>query len=113
MVNFFAALAVLRLRIGRVDGRAVATTAAKTVIASALMGAAVWAVAAAIGDGHRAVQVGVAISIGLVSFAVLTRILRIREFDEALEAVLRRSRGTEAEPAPAAGVSPRRPRLPR
>lgn len=88
MLNFVCALAALRLRIGRIDGRAILTTTAKAILASGLMGVAVWAVAASIGPAHRALQVGGAILTGMLVFAVAAYLLRLRELVETARSIV-------------------------
>ena len=85
MLNFLVALAALRARIGRVDGRAVARTAARTLLASIVMGAACWAIAASVPT--PALQVGLAVPAGVAIFALLARLLRLRELDDILQMV--------------------------
>jgi putative peptidoglycan lipid II flippase len=82
MANFVAALGVLRLRVGRIGGRAVARMAAKTLVASALMGVAVRFVAASVGPDRRALQVALSVLTGVLVFALAALLLRIREIRE-------------------------------
>jgi putative peptidoglycan lipid II flippase len=93
-VNFAILLALLRRRMGRLDGRAILGTAVKTAAASAVMGVACWAFAAgverALGTASlpaRLTQVGGAIAVGVLVFAALARLLRVRELDETLDVI--------------------------
>jgi putative peptidoglycan lipid II flippase len=88
MLNFLVALAALRARIGRVDGRAVVRTASRTLAASLVMGAVCWAVAASVAG--PALQVGLAVPAGVAVFGVLAWVLRLREIDEIVGMIRRR-----------------------
>jgi putative peptidoglycan lipid II flippase len=90
-LNFLLLLALLRRRMGSLDGRAILTAGAKTAAASAAMGVACWATAAgveyALGTtslAARLAQVGGAIGVGVLVFAALARALRLRELDETV-----------------------------
>ncbi len=82
MLNFVGALAALRWRIGRVDGRRVLSTAGRVLAASSVMAAVVWTIAAAIGPSHRLLQVGAAVPVGAAIFALVARLLDVREMSD-------------------------------
>jgi len=102
---FNAALLLWRLatRMGGVDGRRVAVTFAKTLIAASVMAAAAWlaehwlvGLLPSPSTAARLVRVGVSISTGVVVLAAAARLLRIAEFDEAWRSVLARVQGTRS-----------------
>jgi putative peptidoglycan lipid II flippase len=86
-----------RSRLGRLDGRRVATTFVKTAVASAVMGTGSLFVFQALDGrfGHDAIwsrllQVGAAIATAIVVYYGGCRLLRVRELDHALAAFLPR-----------------------
>jgi putative peptidoglycan lipid II flippase len=90
-LNFVVLLALLRARLGGIDGRAGAALAVKACLASAVMGAACLATS----DGieawlgaesflPRLAQVGGAIAVGVAVFAISARLLGVRELDDTL-----------------------------
>jgi hypothetical protein len=92
---------LLRGRIGGLDERPIVVAFAKIAAAALVMAAA--AVGAEAGLRHvlpgvsisaRLTHVLGGIAAGLVVLALAARLLRIREFDQAVAAVLRRDRGT-------------------
>lgn len=81
---------LLRRRLGGLDDRRVATALVKIVAASAVMAAAAVGVANAVpgavavgGFAGRVLQVGAAITAGLLALAASARVLRIAELDQA------------------------------
>lgn len=99
VLNAVVLLALLGRRLEGLDGRRVAASGVRIAIASAIMGAVVWYAAGWLdgalpgsGLGLRLTRVGLSIGVGLVSIAVLARLLRIDEFDQALHRVLSRVR---------------------
>jgi putative peptidoglycan lipid II flippase len=94
------ALVVLRRRIGRLEGRRTLDTVGRVVVASALTGAAAWAVATWIGEavdltsfGGRALQVFSAVGVGVLVFVGAALILRIDEVDTVKRTLTARFRG--------------------
>lgn len=97
MLNAGLLLALLNRRIGGLQGRRVAITFGKMLVASAAMGAAAyftseWLTAALPGgmDIVKLARVAASIAIGLLVLAASSRLLRVAEFDEAFSRVLRR-----------------------
>jgi putative peptidoglycan lipid II flippase len=97
MFNAVALFWLLGRRLGGLEGRRIATSLLKIVIASIVMGLAAWSTSAwltrAIPDDAllwKAVRVTAAIGSGVIVLIVSARLLRIAEFEEALKRVLRR-----------------------
>jgi putative peptidoglycan lipid II flippase len=97
MFNAVTLLWLLRRRLGGLDGRRIATSLLKIVVASIVMGLAAWYMSfwltRAIPDDAllwKAVRVTAAISTGVAVLVLSARALRIAEFEEALKRVLRR-----------------------
>jgi putative peptidoglycan lipid II flippase len=97
MFNAVALLWLLRRRLDGLEGRRIATSLVKILIASFVMGLAAWYTSAwltrAIPDDAlvwKAVRVAAAIAAGVAALAASARLLRIAEFEEALKQVLRR-----------------------
>lgn len=97
MFNAVALLWLLRQRLDGLEGRRIATSLVKILIASFVMGLAAWYTSGwltrAIPDDAlvwKAVRVTAAIAAGVVALVVSARLLRIAEFEEALKHVLRR-----------------------
>jgi len=97
--NAAALLWLLRGRLGGLEGRRIATSLLKIVVASIVMGLAAWYTSAwltrAIPDDAllwKAVRVTAAIAAGVATLVLSARLLRIAEFEEALKRVLRRLR---------------------
>jgi len=94
---------IFRRRHGRLGGRAIAWSYARTTLASALAAGAAygawWSLDQALGReiGFQVVSVGVALVLGTAVFLLAARILRIRELD-ALVSLVRRSRSSEGTP---------------
>ncbi len=89
---------LLRRRIGRLGGRRILTNFIRILSASSIMGIVSWLVARAF-EPHvvtlnlRVLQVGVAIVAGLVTLALVSTILGIKEMRTILEIVTGRIRG--------------------
>lgn len=86
-----------RSGVGGLDGRRAAVTLAKTVVVSGAMGLATALVYrlldGALGHDHiwsRAASVGGAIGAGIVSFFIGCKMLRVRELEQALSAIIHR-----------------------
>jgi putative peptidoglycan lipid II flippase len=97
MFNAVALLWLLRRRLDGLEGRRIATSLLKILIASLVMGLAasytsVWLTRAIPDDVllWKAVRVAAAIGAGVVALVASARLLRIAEFEEALKQVLRR-----------------------
>jgi putative peptidoglycan lipid II flippase len=95
--NALALLLLLQRRIGGLDGRRLATAAIKISIAAAVMGAVAVLAERALegwlpGDSEltRVLRVVVAIGAAIVALIAVARLLRIEEFTEASNRVLRR-----------------------
>lgn len=103
IANGALALLLLRRELRGVGGRHLAATLAKILIASALMGAAVWWVGAnlgalmpGMGTIPQAARLFASIGAGLATVAVAARALRMPELDELL-GVMRVRAGARAE----------------
>ena len=101
MFNAVTLLWLLRRRLGGLEGRRIATSLIKIVIASMVMGLAAWSMSfwmtRAIPDDAllwKAVRVTAAIATGVAVLVLSARVLRIAEFEEALKRVLRRLKPT-------------------
>jgi putative peptidoglycan lipid II flippase len=95
--NAAALLLLLRGRIGGLEGRRIAVSFSKIMVASILMGAAAWYTAhwlggAVPGRGEivKGIRVFASIGVGLLVLVASARLLRIAEFDEAFSRVVRR-----------------------
>src|SRR3990172_8637375 len=84
-----------RSRLGRLDGRRTVTTLAKTAAASSVMGGLSYATFLALDGtfGHHAIwarllQVGLAIGVALLAYFIGCKLLRVRELDQALSALV-------------------------
>ena len=94
LVNFVLLLSLMRRKLGRLEGRRLASSLLKICLASALMAAAAWLVSAQISShlplGRSALylaQVVAATGLGAVVFYFGCRLLRVTELDEAIDAV--------------------------
>ena len=95
--NAGALLVLLRGRIGGLEGRRIAVSLAKISIASLLMGAASWYTSQWLegalggrGEVEKIIRCLGSIAAGLVVLVASARLLRIAEFDEAFNRVVRR-----------------------
>ena len=100
LVNAGLLMTLLSKRIGGIDGPRVTQTFVKIGAASAVMGAAAYYahawLAGLVGtasDMPRAIAVTGAIGAGVAALAVAAKIVRLAEFEDAMNAVLRRVRG--------------------
>jgi putative peptidoglycan lipid II flippase len=101
LFNATLLLWLLRGRLAGLDERRIVTSFAKILVASAVMGAAAWQANAVLtmmvaGEtvAARLIRVSSDIALALVVLVVAARVLRIREFTEALANVRRRVLGT-------------------
>ena len=99
LFNAVVLLWLLRRRLGGIDGRRVGIALLKILAASTAMGlaaylASAWTAASMSRESELAKALGVLIPIGvgLLTLAAAARLLRIREFTDALSRVLRRVR---------------------
>jgi putative peptidoglycan lipid II flippase len=99
MANGGALLVLLRSHLDGLEEARLAATLVKTIAASVVMAAASFGVERALstlmpgqGFGTQAVRLGAAIAAGLVLLGASAKILRIREFDEALAGMTARLR---------------------
>jgi len=95
--NALMLVVLLRRRIGGLDGRRLATASIKISIAAAIMGGVALQASRMLegwlpGDGEltRALRVGLAIGAAIVALIAAARLLRIEEFTEASNRVVRR-----------------------
>jgi putative peptidoglycan lipid II flippase len=95
--NAGALLLLLRGRIGGLEGRRLAVSFLKILVASILMGTAAWYAAQWLegalpgrGEFEKGIRVFASIATGLLVLVASARLLRIAEFDEALSRVVRR-----------------------
>jgi putative peptidoglycan lipid II flippase len=100
IVNAALLMTLLSRRIGGLDGARVFDTFARVAAASIVMGAVAWYthgwLAGVFGTGAslaRAINVGGAIAAGIAALAAVSKLLRLQEFEEAMNAALRRVRG--------------------
>jgi len=103
LVNAILLMTLLARRIGGIDGARVAKTFLKVAAASIVMGAVAYYtqawLAGRVGTTHdltRAMAVGGGIGAGMIALAASAKILRLSEFEEAMNAVMRRVRGTRS-----------------
>ncbi len=88
--NFIVALAVLRVRIGGFDGRAVLRTGLKTLAASAVMGVVCWATSRSLA-ASPVIQVAASVAVGIVTFVACGLALRIGELGTVFRALTGRT----------------------
>jgi putative peptidoglycan lipid II flippase len=93
LVNGLWLLLLLRRHLGHVEDAYLGATLGKTVLASLIMAAVAWEVqrlggrvVPAAGTLTQAAQLGLSIAAGLAALAVAAKLLRIGEFDRAIEA---------------------------
>jgi len=99
LFNAVTLLWLLRRRLGGLDGRRVSMAFLKIALASAAMGAAAsltarWleSILPATNTLSRGIHLGAAIGVGVVVLVAAARLLRLAEFDDAFDRVLRRFR---------------------
>lgn len=93
---------LLRRRIGRLGGRRILLNFTRILIASSIMGGICWLVARVFEPyvvtlGFRVIQVGVAIVAGLITLAIASTILRIKEMKTIWEIVTGRTKGESGQ----------------
>jgi putative peptidoglycan lipid II flippase len=92
LFGFVVLFAILRARIGGVHGRELARGIAKVLLASAVMGAAVWAVSHAmerwlgVSQLARLADLAVSLPVGLAAFYGMCRALGVEDLDMAIRA---------------------------
>ena len=102
-VGYAAAAAILLLlirgRLGRVDGRALASVVGRTVLASVVTGVVAWAVARGVAEAlgtatlmSRLAQVTAAVAAGVLAFLLAALMFRIEEVDALVRQVRARWR---------------------
>ena len=103
LVNAGLLILLLSRRIGGIDGTRIARTFVKIGAASIVMGAVAWYVArvmtGAFGTADnlaRAIVVASAIAAGVIALAIVAKLLRLEEFEDAMKVILRRVRGGAA-----------------
>lgn len=89
--------AILRRRIGGIDGARLASSHGRIALASAATGVVSWLVAEAVGDaigvrrlGGQLAQVASAMLAGLVTYGLAAKVLRMTEFDSFVHLLARR-----------------------
>ena len=93
VLNCVLLYALMRRRIGGIEGRKTATAVVKILIASALMALVCWALSRSLGNwlpanlGGRSLQVGVSVGAGATAFYVASRLLGVQELRMALSAI--------------------------
>jgi putative peptidoglycan lipid II flippase len=93
VLNFLLLYALMRRRIGGIEGRKTATAVAKILFASALMAVVCWALSRSLGSwlpanlAGRSLQVAVSVGAGAIAFYFASRILGVRELRMALNAI--------------------------
>jgi putative peptidoglycan lipid II flippase len=91
----------LRRRLGRIDGRRLAESHARILVAAAATGAGAWAVARLVGEGigvgGQIGQVGAGVASGLALYAILAAALRLDEARTLLRVVTGRRRAANKE----------------
>jgi putative peptidoglycan lipid II flippase len=99
LVGTAALLLLLRPRLHGIDGPRIASTLARTFVASVATGAAAFATARVLSEvlpvdrpAPRAAQVGASVAAGVLAFLVSALILRVREVDEVTRALVTRFR---------------------
>jgi putative peptidoglycan lipid II flippase len=105
-INAGLLLVLLARRIGGVDGRRLATSFIKIVVASLVMGLACWYADGWLGGifasgslVDRVIRVGGGIGAGLATLALAAWVLRIQEFRVAVARVFGRRPGADAGPS--------------
>jgi putative peptidoglycan lipid II flippase len=92
--------ALLRRRLGDLDGTRIASTVAKTLVAAGATALGAWGAAEIAGAAvdldralGRLIQVAVGVTVGVLVFWAVAVIVRVREVDEVRKALLTRFRG--------------------
>jgi putative peptidoglycan lipid II flippase len=98
LMNFALLYAIMRRRVGDIEGRRTAIAVAKIVAASAVMGVVCWAISNAIGKAAgfsltaRAINVFASVSAGAGVFYLVASALGVQELKAATDAIARRIR---------------------
>ena len=98
LAGAWALFVLLRRRLGSVDGGAIASTTARVLVASAVVGAVSWTVwhaldrAAGVSLGAQIVSVGLALVAGGLAYVPCCKLLQVREMDRLLALGARRRR---------------------
>jgi putative peptidoglycan lipid II flippase len=97
VLNAVVLVALLSRRLGGLDGRRVANSALRIILASAVMGLAVWYISSWLpaalplaGFWGRFVNVFTSIAAGVLVFLATARVLRVEELDDAIRRVTAR-----------------------
>ena len=104
LLNACLLLVLLRRRLGPIGIGRLASTLVRITLASLVMGAAAWGLhewlafnlVTGAGFAAQVVRVGTSITAALVVLALMARLLRIEEFEEASSKLVRRLRGRRA-----------------
>jgi putative peptidoglycan lipid II flippase len=94
LVNFALLYSIMSRRVGGIEGRATAAAVGKIILASAVMGAACWAVSYSIsrvtGDSQiaRAINVFASVAVGAVVFYFSALSLGVRELRTGVKAII-------------------------
>jgi putative peptidoglycan lipid II flippase len=99
LVNATMLFVLLRKRLDGIEGQRIATALSKILVASIVMAAVAWGAEhwlSIVWPGHhlvrRAVRVGLAVGAGVGTLVLMARLLRLQEFERALDSVLKRVR---------------------
>ena len=90
IVGTFALLVVLRRKLGRMDGGAIARTSSRVVVASAAVAAVSWTIwrtlDSAVGRsfGGQVLSLGLALSAAIAAYVISCRLLQVHEIDTLL-----------------------------
>ncbi len=102
-VGAVVGVAILRRRLGGIDGARLLRSFARIGVGAAGTGLAAWLVARALGEAlslgtfiGQLTQVGTAVAAGLVLYVVVARLLRFEEFQSLAKILARRLRGSRA-----------------
>jgi putative peptidoglycan lipid II flippase len=99
LVNATMLFVLLRKRLDGIEGQRIATALSKILVASIVMAAVAWGAEHWLSiawPGHhlvrRAVRVGLAVGAGVGTLVLMARLLRLQEFERALDSVIKRVR---------------------
>jgi putative peptidoglycan lipid II flippase len=97
IINFLVLFFFMRRKLGHLEGRELASTFLKVLAASLVMGALSWMTSYEIENRFgteqfllRLIDVGVSISVGLIVFYLLARLLHVSELDQITGALRRK-----------------------
>lgn len=82
LLNFFQLTYAMRTRLKRLEGKRLSVTLVKTVVASAGMGVIVWAIQFFFPGWGSFLKVMVGVGLGVISFIIFAKLLRIEETEE-------------------------------